>query len=209
MINLKIRWQKLITELNVNPTQSEKMYAFLEKKYTEKHRRYHNLQHLRELFAYVDKYADLLPEKCLVELAIWYHDSIYSVWRPAKNELKSAELAERECEHLKLSRPEKKRLKAWIIGTKAHCLPPSHDTASGRLFMDFDTAILGAEPKIYEQYRKNIRAEYGIYPDLLYNAGRKKALQAFLEKPIFLTNLFKEKYEKQARANITQELKML
>ncbi len=196
-----------MTELNANPTRSEKMYASLEKKYTEKHRRYHNLQHLRELFAYVDKYADLLPEKRLVELAIWYHDSIYSVWRPAKNELKSAEAAERECAHLDLTKKEKERLKAWIIGTKAHRLPPAHDTPSGRLFMDFDTAILGAEPKIYEQYRKNIRAEYSIYPDLIYNAGRKKALQTFLEKPIYLTELFREKYEEQARENIKNELK--
>jgi predicted metal-dependent HD superfamily phosphohydrolase len=57
------------------------------------------------------------------------------------------------------------------------------------------------------EYTKQIRAEYAIYPDLLYNLGRKKVLKHFLEMPsIYKTPPFQVLYEAQAKANLGKEL---
>jgi len=76
--------------------------------------------------------------------------------------------------------------------------------------LDADLAILGKDWKDYENYIHQIRKEYSIYPDFLYNPGRKKVLIHFLEfDEIFKTNHFKEKYENIARENIQREISML
>jgi len=207
MINLEKRWQKLTEELGVVSNVSVEMYAELAKKYSETHRHYHNLAHLEELFLLADEYADLIEEKTILELAIWYHDVIYSVWFPAKNEKKSADFALQNIASFQLSETQKVRLHSWIVAIKTHVLSKSHDTLTGRLFMDFDMAILAAPREKYLNYCQNIRKEYSVYPDLLYNAGRKKALQHFLATDnLFLSDIFRDKYEKQARENLQFEL---
>jgi len=209
-MNLQSRWLSLTKELNINAQLAHKMYAKIEKKYSESHRKYHNLQHLRELFTYVDEYEEMIEEKNLVELAIWYHDIVYSVLRPAKNELKSAEFALKEIPEGVLSKAERERLFCWIESTKKHFIPTKHASFSGQLFMDFDMAIIGTPREKYMTYASNIREEYGIYPDLLYKPGRKKALKSFLKSgELFLTDIFREKYGEKARANIAFELEQL
>ncbi|MGK0363477.1 MAG: putative metal-dependent HD superfamily phosphohydrolase [Saprospiraceae bacterium] len=209
-MDLQNRWLELTQRLKIDNQLAHRMHARLEKEYSESHRKYHNLQHLRELFSYVDEYEDLIEEKALVELAIWYHDVIYSVLPPAKNELKSARFSLKEIPEGVLSEAERERLFCWIESTKKHLIPEEHATLSGQLFMDFDMAIIAAPREKYKIYAQNIRDEYGIYPDLLYKSGRKKALESFLtSREIFLTDIFREKYEKKARENVAYELEQL
>jgi predicted metal-dependent HD superfamily phosphohydrolase len=59
----------------------------------------------------------------------------------------------------------------------------------------------------YTQYAKNVRKEYAIYPDLLYNPGRRKVLNHFLSmERIFKTSHFFEKFEATARLNMSKEM---
>jgi predicted metal-dependent HD superfamily phosphohydrolase len=91
-----------------------------------------------------------------------------------------------------------------ILATKKHVRTGDSDTDH---FTDADLAILGAAPQTYYQYTRQIRKEYVLYPDFLYNQGRKKVLQHFLEMPdIFKTSHFKGLYEKNARKNIAEEI---
>jgi len=70
--------------------------------------------------------------------------------------------------------------------------------------------VLGADAETYQQYTQQIRKEYGIYPNIVYNPGRKKVLQHFLSMPhIYKTEVFYNRYEKQARVNLAWELNML
>jgi len=63
---------------------------------------------------------------------------------------------------------------------------------------------------MYENYTHQLRKEYAVYPDLLYNEGRKKVLMHFLEmNRIFKTDEFYNQFEKQARENLKRELKEL
>jgi predicted metal-dependent HD superfamily phosphohydrolase len=81
----------------------------------------------------------------------------------------------------------------------------------GTLYLlDFDLAILGENLQTYAEYVQKIRAEYALYPDFLYNRGRKKVLQHFLDRDtIFKTREFIDNYESQARENLKAELKEL
>ncbi len=77
-------------------------------------------------------------------------------------------------------------------------------------FTDADLSILGQDWEIYTQYYKNVLKEYAIYPNRIYNSGRKKVLQHFLTmKNIFKTEYFYQKFEETARRNIQKEIELL
>ena len=84
------------------------------------------------------------------------------------------------------------------------------DNLDTNFFMDADLSILGADKDPYFKYAGQVRKEYKYFPDFLYNPGRKKVLKEFLKMGnIFKTKYFQDKYEEQAKVNITDELKSL
>ena len=94
-----------------------------------------------------------------------------------------------------------------ILATKKHLWNEDNDL---NLFTDADLSILGADWNDYETYLKQIRKEYTIYPDIIYNSGRKKVLQHFLSmETIYKTEYFYKKFETKARQNLQGELKLL
>ena len=81
---------------------------------------------------------------------------------------------------------------------------------NGNLFTDADFSILGAHWETYSIYSQNVRKEYSIYPDLVYNPGRKKVLKHFLEMTrIYKTDYFYSKLEELAKCNLLGELDTL
>jgi len=92
-----------------------------------------------------------------------------------------------------------------ILSTIKHApMLKDHDN---ELFLDLDMSVLAAEPNIYDQYNAAIRKEFSIFPDELYHAGRKSVLENFLKKEnIFLSQFFKDNFEKQAKENVQREL---
>lgn len=56
---------------------------------------------------------------------------------------------------------------------------------------------------------KAIRAEYAHYPDQEYLAGRLNFLNTMLERQIFQTLYFRNKYENQAKENLKKEREIL
>jgi predicted metal-dependent HD superfamily phosphohydrolase len=99
------------------------------------------------------------------------------------------------------------RCKAQILATKTHLEDTTTDT---NYFTDADLSILGQPSEVYIVYSQNVRREYSIYPDFIYNQGRKKVLKYFLAMDrIYKTPYFFDKFELQARENVSVELKML
>jgi predicted metal-dependent HD superfamily phosphohydrolase len=97
--------------------------------------------------------------------------------------------------------------KTHILATKSHHQSSDTDT---NFFTDADLSVLGQSWEIYSTYFKNVRKEYSIYPDLLYNPGRKKVLNHFLAMDrIFKTEFFYDKFEIQAKKNLRKELEIL
>ena len=60
--------------------------------YSEKHRHYHTLQHLRECFELFDEAKGMAGRPAEIGLALWFHDAIYDV-RRYDNEARSADMA--------------------------------------------------------------------------------------------------------------------
>ena len=181
----------------------------LVKAYTSSNRYYHNLTHIQQLLEYVDQYKELLSFPDQVQWAIWYHDVVYNPLRK-DNEEKSAALALQRLQELGLDPASYIRVGPWITATKLHVLPDDDPTFDGPFLLDIDLSILGSERAVYEQYGSQIRKEYAMYPKLLYNKGRRKVLNHFLEKDfIFQTKVCQDLWEEKARENLLWELEKL
>ncbi|WP_228377931.1 HD domain-containing protein [Chryseobacterium luteum] len=141
-----------------------------------------------------------------ISFSVFYHDIIYDS-SSKSNEEKSALYAADRLKKIGLDQDMISKTEAQIIATKSH--QKSDDTDTDYL-LDADLSILGKEPAIYFDYTRKIRKEYALYPDFLYKPGRKKVLKHFLElESIFKTRHFREKYEQQAKENLTAELQLL
>ena len=203
-MNLKEKFVNVLLEIGFEASKIDTLWQDLEKAYSGKNRYYHNLTHLEEMIVQYERYQSELTFPVEVLYAIFYHDYIYKA-TSKENELKSAEFA------ISIL-PVNAKINAalvfdMIVATKLHEHNKVEDT---NWLIDFDLKILSKEWKEYEVYFKQIRKEYKIYPDLLYNPGRKKALQHFLENEfIYQTETFRTKFEKQARENILKEIAQL
>lgn len=198
-------FKELFQNYNDDTRLEENLWLEIKTYYTSKKRHYHNLAHLENLF------QELLPTKekfedwDTIQFSIFYHDIIYNASRN-DNEEKSALLAIERLKEIGL--PEDAILKCnhQILTTKSH----EFSDLDTNYFTDADLSILGKSWEIYALYYQQIRKEYRIYPDFIYNSGRKKALRHFLEmERVFKTDYFFEKYENQARLNLQKELEIL
>ncbi len=203
-MNLKDKFVNVLLEIGFETSKIDDLWEELVKAYSGKSRYYHNLTHLEEMIREYEMYHSQLTFPTEVLYAIFYHDYIYKA-TSKENELKSAELAVSILPPN--ARINKDLVFEMIVATKLH---EHNKVADINWLIDFDLKILSKEWKDYETYFKQIRKEYKIYPDLLYNPGRKKALQHFLENEfIFQTETFRRQFEKQARENILKEIAQL
>lgn len=201
---LKDKYTALLQRIGFDAAMIEFKWSELAKAYSGKSRHYHNLDHLTDMVQSFDTYISELEHPDEVLFAIFYHDYVYSATKK-ENELKSALFAQKVL-------GDNDKIDAQIVfdlimATKAH---QSTGTTDEQWMIDFDLKILGNDWENYWEYCQKIRKEYRIYPDVLYNPGRKKALQHFLEHTfIFQTNVFRTLYEDIAKDNIQMEIELL
>jgi len=175
----------------------------LEMRYTMAGRFYHTLNHISGVIAVLDTASHLADCADALQFAAFYHDAVYDVLKN-DNEERSAALANQRLAELRVSAEITGLCNQHILATKKHEQSTCTDT---NLFTDADLAILGGVPALYQEYCRNIRKEYNVYPDDMYRAGRIKVLEHFLSMPrIYKTDFFRERYEIQARENINTEL---
>ena len=178
----------------------------LEKNYSNKKRHYHTLAHLDHLLSQLTYVKAEIQNWDVVLFTLYYHDIVYNALK-GNNEEKSAELAEKRLSRTSLEAENIQLCKAQILATKSHQHAKDEDT---NYFTDADLSILGQDWETYSAYYKNVRKEYAIYPNFLYNKGRKKALIHFLQMDrLFKTDFFYEQYERQARENLQREIELL
>ena len=170
----------------------------LTKHYIQNELAYHNLEHIADCLKEFEKHQKLAEDPIAVELAIWFHDAIYDP-KAKDNEERSALMAQ---DFLSDS-PLAKTVAELILDTKHQARPQTND---GQLICDIDMSILGREPAIYQRYSQAIRKEYSWVSNEDYSVGRRKVLDNFLAREhIYYLPVFVEKYEEQARSNLTFE----
>ena len=173
--------------------------------HTYKKRYYHNLKHLSQILSELEVTKSMISNWDAIILAIAYHDIIYSAISK-NNEAKSAATASKQLNRLNINKALIDLTCEHIIATKSHEAQTNTDI---NYFLDADMSILGADWCSYEQYYKGVRKEFKIYPDFIYNKGRIKVLQGFLQDNIYHTAYFYNKYEQQAKLNIQREISIL
>ena len=88
---LKSRWHNLFKTL-AEDTLIEEGFSELIHKYSEKHRHYHNINHIKECLTASDRIQTYLKDSFSFKAAVWFHDVIYDP-KLSENERLSAEHA--------------------------------------------------------------------------------------------------------------------
>ena len=203
---LKEIFIELAGKFSNNTALIDSSWEEIRQAYSESHRHYHNLSHLHNLVTLLNEVSNEIGDWEMVLFAVFYHDIIYRS-TSKKNEEKSAALARHRLMELGIEPGRVEKCCRMILATKAHTQAGDSDTD---YFTDADLSILGQSTEVYTAYYKQVRKEYFIYPDFVYNPGRKKVLQHFLQmNPIFKTDYFFNKFEAQAKQNLIKEMEML
>ena len=163
-------------------------------------RHYHAHRHLEDVLSLLDEHRARFESPVQAELALWFHDAIYAI-PSQRNEERSAEL----CGAFLASVGAVSAFpmaQAMILATThdgSPCADP--DTA---LMLDIDLAGFARPWNKFDADNERIRAEFAIYDEATYRAGRVAFLRGLLDRgPIYrtLTDL-----EAPARANIERHI---
>jgi predicted metal-dependent HD superfamily phosphohydrolase len=203
--DLESRWRSTWSDLRL-PEPPAAVFAMLCRRWSEPHRKYHTLQHLRECLALFDRDRALAEHPGEVAIALWFHDAIYETTRH-DNEAQSAAWARLVLLDAGAPRPVADRVHALVMATRHSEVPATPDE---RLLVDIDLAILGAEPARFDEYERQIRDEYGHVPEALFRSKRREILLAFLARsPIYATPTGVDRFEVAAKANLARSLAAL
>ena len=198
------RWSALMHALGIGPELAT--YERLVTAYAEPHRRYHTGPHITACLAELDAAPDLSSDRPEVELALWFHDAVYST-TASDNEARSAAWASAFLASAGVSATRSERVQTHILATRHEAQPEHGDSA---LVVDIDLSILGRSAVDYDQFERDIREEYRWVPSFLYKRKRCEILQSFLERDsIYTTPYFRDRYEGVARSNLRNAVRAL
>ncbi len=200
----ELMWRDLMDELSI--ATNLQTFEQLQTAYSEKHRHYHTSAHISFCLALFGEYGSVALSPAEVELAIWFHDSIYNAMSN-DNEVKSADWAARFLKENNCAGDRCNQVRSLIMAT-LHNTPAIDPDA--QLLVDIDLAILGTDDDSYRSFEKNVRREYKWVPGPLFRRERRKILQSFLDrKTIYSTKPIREDYESRARSNIEETLRAM
>lgn len=171
------------------------------RRWSEPHRRYHDVRHLVAVLSTLDELAAPVE----VRLAAWYHDAVYDP-RSDDNEERSARLALDELTPLGVGGVDE--VARLVLLTASH--DPAPDDVNGALLCDADLGVLAWPEPEYDRYAAAIREEYAHVPDAAFRPGRAAVLWHLLDLPaLYRTPRLHERWEAPARANLRREIDAL
>lgn len=181
-------------------------WQLLHAAYTKSWRAYHNLNHIEHCLKEFAGVSQLADDAKAIEAAIWFHDVIYDT-HGKDNEERSADVAESVLSAAGLTEEFRSRVHALILATR-HTESPIGKDAS--LLVDIDLSILGSSVERYDEFERQIRAEYSWVTESDFATGRANVLKGFLSRgSIFTSETFSLKHEVQARSNLARAIKRL
>ena len=187
------------------------LVSALKVRYSELGRHYHTWAHVEALQRHYNRLAPHLVRPVPVLWALYWHDAIYDPMA-RDNEEQSAVLLESDAAgHLPA---EDIAFAAMMIrATAKHLVPDGllpDDKADLSLFLDMDLSILGAPPPVFDQYERDVRAEYAAVPDDAFRSGRAAILKNFLDRPrLYFTDICAAVWEAAARDNLARSIAAL
>lgn len=232
---LKREWDASFEDVVAKQSSSKNArdvwFQKLYQQHNEPDRFYHTAVHLKEILDYwkllIDQDDSLGKWSKVVVWATFFHDAIYNP-RSSQNEKDSAELFEQfwnetlrsdmdtDSKTATSSMGLRKLVVTLIHATEKHQIitdpTMKHEEIElQKVFLDIDMAVLGKRKEAYMVYAGLIRKEYAFVDRSLYCTKRADILKGFLEKKnrIFLSDIFYDALEKQARSNLKDEIELL
>ncbi len=200
----KSKWLELMSRVGL--VENLRTYNELLSIYNQKHRHYHNVNHINAVLEYLEEAKHLANDFDALEIALWFHDAVYKPFS-STNELDSANWGSTFLQQNGASKELLTKVHTLIMATLHNVIPTDNDE---KLIVDIDLSILGSSAETYNQFESWIRKEYKLVPILIYRKRRKEILTSFLERDrIYSHDYFYEKLESNARANITNAIQNL
>ncbi len=198
-------WTGLIARNTTDPNALEFGRGLLQA-WNEPHRRYHSVQHLRDILDRVEELGPYADDPDAVRLAAWYHDSVYAGL--PDDEERSARRAEQELSRLGVAPNTVDEVARLVRLTITH--DPAAGDRNGEVLSDADLAPLAVSRDNYRLNSAAIRAEYPHIPDEVFRKGRLQVLAALLDGPgVFRSESGRRQWEAAARDNMRAEMAAL
>jgi len=193
-------------------SQAEAVYAALAARYAEPARHYHTLQHVRRCLRDLDWARSAIADGDAeaVELALWYHDVVYTPGA-TDNEDRSAEWLRQTARdgagagidgepNVGNGIAGIERVARLILDT-SHTHAPAD--AAGCFVVDIDLAVLGYPRRWFCGDAVRLRAERPDLDAVTYDRRERAFLGSLLaRRRIYLTEPFYNRYETRARRNL-------
>ncbi|MBT9255048.1 hypothetical protein KMZ32_08095 [Phycicoccus sp. MAQZ13P-2] len=182
-------------------------------RWSEPHRRYHDLAHLAEVLAAADLLARRgrarRADRSAVVLAAWFHDAVYE-GRGGDDERRSADLAARELGALGADPALVDRVVTLVLDTLDHDVEGAGADLARVTLHDADLWILASPTARFDEYCRQVREEYAHVPVAEYAAARSAVLRPFLVRPhVYRSAHARREWEPVARENLARELTRL
>lgn len=189
----------------------EGLGADLIRRWTEPHRRYHDLSHLLATLRALPLLLAGRPEERhagrIERLALWFHDAVHA-GSPGTDEAASAVLARRELAGVGVSEHDADEVARLVLVTAHHS--PAADDPLGRRVSDADLWILGSPPLHYRDSVAALREEHAHLDEDQWRRGRMVRVTQLLALPtLFHTPRGSALREAPARGNLAAELRAL
>lgn len=205
MQDLLETWAALLARHTANPDAAVVGRQLLAS-WSEPHRRYHSVDHLRDILAHVEQLAADADDADAVRLAAWYHDSVYAGL--PDDEERSARRAEEDLSRLGLAPQLVDEVARLVRMTITH--DPDPGDHNGEVLSDADLASLAVSRERYVRNTAAIRAEYAHVSDEVFRKGRLQVLVGLLDGPgVFRTRQARQQWEAPAQDNLRAELATL
>jgi len=199
---LLANWNAAWRALGVAPAD-DALCAELQRRYSEPQRHYHTLQHLGECLAWFEREQALAERPGEVAVALWFHDAVYDV-HAYDNEARSAEWARSAMIAAGAPAEAAGRVHALVMATRHDAVPQGRDA---ELLIDIDLSILGAEQQRFDEYERQVYAEYAFVPEEVRLPRRRAILQRFLAREaIYTTPRMHALLEARARGNLARSI---
>ena len=184
--------------------EGETIWARLERRYREPHRRYHDPDHLAHCLAEFDSARPHIDRPDAVEMAIWFHDVINEPGNRDNEQLSADYFREKADGSME---------PAFIDEVITLILATTHDKSprepDRQFICDIDLSSFGCPWECFLRDSAAVKAEFPG-TDAEYYRGQTVFMESMLARPrIFLSDFFHDRYERQARENIRALLRMI
>src|SRR5215469_3153714 len=117
MLHLQRSWQQLLQTFGIEHVKAQTTFTALADAYSSPGRVYHTLDHIQAVLAWIDMLRTHATDLRALQLAAWFHDSIYDT-HATDNEERSALYAQRSLSSFAVPSETIHAVSEMILSTK-------------------------------------------------------------------------------------------